>query len=214
VVALIMGSFGTVVVAAHAVTLNYASLIFMVPLGIGMATTALVGQAVGRGQLLEARRIGYVGIGMCFVIMCVSGTVTIVCADLIAGLYSGDADVVALAVSLLIVAAVMQLGDGSQATAAGALRGLKDTRIPLFINAFVYWCVGFTVAYWLGVQRGMGAWGVWFGLSCCLWLAAITLTLRFRKVMTAMIASQKSDPCIVAGASAASVSAAPNAQFN
>jgi len=194
VVALIMGSFGTVVVAAHAVTLNYASLIFMIPLGIGMATTALVGQAIGRGQPFEARRIGYVGIGLCFLIMCLTGTGTVLFATDIASLYSDDANVVVLSASLLILAAIMQLGDGSQATAAGALRGLKDTRIPLYINAFVYWCVGFTVAYYVGVRLAYGARGVWFGLACCLWLAAIALTLRFSRVMNRVIDSGSAAP--------------------
>jgi MATE family multidrug resistance protein len=187
VVALIMGSFGTVIVAAHAVTLNYASLVFMIPLGIGMATTSLVGQAVGRGHALEARRVGYVGITICFILMCLTGAATIVFAVDIAHLYSDDANVVALSASLLILAAVMQLGDGSQVTAAGALRGLKDTRIPLLINAVVYWGVGFTIAYYVGVSLAYGAWGVWFGLACCLWLAAIALTLRFRSVMRHLI---------------------------
>lgn len=187
-VALIMGSFGTVVVAAHAVTLNYASLIFMIPLGVGMATTALVGQAVGRGEPSVARRIGYVGIGMCFLLMCFSAALTIAYAGGIARLYSNDADVIAMSASLLIIAAALQLGDGSQVTAAGALRGLKDTRVPLLINGFVYWCVGFSVAYIVGVILDYGAQGVWFGLCSCLWLAAILLTLRFRRVMNNVIA--------------------------
>jgi MATE family multidrug resistance protein len=188
VVALIMGSFGTVVVAAHAVTLNYASLIFMIPLGVGMATTALVGQAIGRGAPRVAQRLGYVGIGMCLLLMCVSAALTIANASGIAELYSSDRDVIVLSTSLLFIAAVLQLGDGSQVTAAGALRGIKDTKVPLLINAFVYWCVGFAVAYLLGVILGYGARGVWFALCSCLWIAAILLTLRFRKVMNAIIA--------------------------
>ncbi len=187
VVALIMGSFGTVVVAAHAVTLNYASLIFMIPLGVGMATTTLVGQAIGREEPRIARRVGFVGIAMCFLLMCVSAGLTIVYADTIARLYSNDAEVITLATSLLLIAAVLQLGDGSQVTAAGALRGLKDTKVPLLINAFVYWCVGFVVAYVLGVGLDYGARGVWFGLCCCLWIAAVLLTLRFRNVMNSMM---------------------------
>lgn len=185
--ALILGSLGTIVVAAHAVTLNYASLIFMIPLGVGMGTTALVGQAIGRNEPRAARRIGYVGIAMCFLLMCISAGLTAASAGAIARLYSGDEAVITLATSLLFIAAVMQLGDGSQVTAAGALRGLKDTRIPLLINAFVYWCVGFGIAYLLGVRFGYGARGVWIGLGVCLWVAAILLTLRFHKVMNSLI---------------------------
>jgi MATE family multidrug resistance protein len=82
----------------------------------------------------------------------------------------------------------MQFGDGSQVTAAGALRGLKDTRAPLAINAFVYWCVGFSIAYFLGVRSGYGAHGVWIGLCCCLSVAGVLLTLRFRQVVNRHIA--------------------------
>jgi MATE family multidrug resistance protein len=187
-VALMMGSFGTVVVAAHAVTLNFASLIFMIPLGVGMATTAVVGQAIGRGEPQNARRIGYVGIAMCLFMMCISACCTIAYAPHIARLYSGDEAVITLATSLLFIAALMQFGDGSQVTAAGALRGLKDTRVPLAINAFVYWCVGFSIAYFLGVRSGYGAHGVWIGLCCCLSVAGVLLTLRFRQVVNRHIA--------------------------
>lgn len=198
VVALIMGSFGTIVVAAHAVTLNYASLIFMIPLGIAMATTALVGQATGRGDPLAARRLGRIGIGLCGVLMCCSAVFTAVFATQIARLYTPDHDVVALSSSLLIIAAVLQIGDGTQVTAAGALRGLKDTRIPFLINAVVYWGVGFSVAYFLGVTLAYGARGVWFGLCCCLWVAAVVLTLRFHAVMRGAI-SNATIPAVARG---------------
>jgi MATE family multidrug resistance protein len=192
-VALMMGSFGTVVVAAHAVTLNYASLVFMVPLGIGMATTSLVGQAIGRADLLVARRIGYLGIGLCFVTMCLTAVFTVTFSTTIASLYSTDSAVIELAASLLVIAAIMQLGDGTQVTAAGALRGLKDTRVPLLINAFVYWGIGFTVALVFGVHLGYGAIGVWLGLCCCLWAAAVLLSVRFSIVMRAVITAAEHD---------------------
>ena len=192
-VALMMGSFGTVVVAAHAVTLNYASLVFMLPLGIGMATTSLVGQAIGRADLLVARRIGYLGIGLCFVTMCLTAVFTVTFSTTIASLYSTDSAVIELAASLLVIAAIMQLGDGTQVTAAGALRGLKDTRVPLLINAFVYWGIGFTVALVFGVHLGYGAIGVWLGLCCCLWAAAVLLSVRFSIVMRAVITAAEHD---------------------
>jgi multidrug resistance protein, MATE family len=187
VVALIMGSFGTVVIAAHAVTLNFASLVFMIPLGIAMATTALVGQAIGRAEPRVAKRIGLVGISMCLLVMCISASCTIAYAQDIASLYSRDASVIRLAAALLVIAAIMQLGDGCQVAAAGALRGLKDTRVTLLINATVYWGVGFTVAYYAGVRLDYGPFGVWFGLCCCLWTAGIWLSLRFRSVINRRI---------------------------
>ncbi|HCU89484.1 MAG TPA: MATE family efflux transporter, partial [Gammaproteobacteria bacterium] len=155
------------------------------------ATTSIVGQAIGRKEPENARRIAYVGITMCLVIMCASAACTVAFGTDIARLYSTDDAVVALAASLLMIAALMQLGDGMQVTAAGALRGLKDTRIPLGINAFVYWCVGFSIAYTLGVHFDYGAPGVWVGLCCCLWVAGILLTMRFRHVINRQISKLK-----------------------
>ena len=182
VVALIMGSFGTTAVAAHAVTLNYISLVFMVPLGVGMGTTALVGQAIGRGQPLLARRIGFVAMLVALLLMCVSGSLTIIFATEIVHLYSRDEALVSLATTLLMIAAVLQLGDGTQVVAAGALRGLKDTQVPLLINASVYWGVGFVLSLVLGIRFAYGAPGVWIGLCCSLWLAAFLLVGRFHRI--------------------------------
>jgi MATE family multidrug resistance protein len=127
---------------------------------------------------------------MCFALMSASAAVTIALADDIASLYANDPEVVALASSLLLIAAILQLGDGTQVTAAGALRGVKDTRVPLLINGLVYWCIGFTVAYVLGVELGYGAKGVWLGLTCSLWIAAILLTRRFGKVMNTFLIAE------------------------
>lgn len=90
-----------------------------------------------------------------------------------------NADVVALAVKLLAVAAIFQIVDGVQVTAAGALRGLKDTRIPMLIGIFAYWCVGLFTGYIFGILLGFGAIGFWWRLAIGLAIAAIILTWRF-----------------------------------
>jgi MATE family multidrug resistance protein len=87
----------------------------------------------------------------------------------------------ALAVGLLGIAAVFQLFDGTQVTASGALRGLKDTRVPMLIGAVAYWGVGMVVAVGLGFGLGLGATGIWWGLTLGLAAAAVLLTLRFRR---------------------------------
>ena len=182
-VALIMGSLGTDVVAAHAVTLNFASIVFMLPLGIGMGATSLVGRAIGAQCPRLARSYGIAAYGMAFVMMLVSATITITLASSIAELYTQDKAVINLAAALLVVAAFLQVGDGTQAAVSGALRGLKDTTVPMVFNAIVYWGIGFTIAYYLAVFRHYGGIGVWIGLAVCIWVAAIFLIWRFHHVV-------------------------------
>ncbi len=178
-VALLMGQLGTAAIAAHQVVLNYSGLVFMVPLGFAMALTVRVGQAVGRGDAVGARRIGLTGLGLCAVITLVSGTTTMWFAQRITQIYSTDVAVVELSVLLFGIAAWLQIGDGIQVAAAFALRGFKDTRVPLLINAANYWGVGFGLAYGLGIVFGHGAQGIWIGLTAALWSAGAMLIARF-----------------------------------
>ena len=186
--ALLMGTLGKNYAAAHQITLNYAGLVFMVPLGLAFATAVLVGQAIGRRQPATALRVGKVGITLCLGIAAGFGLTTFLFAPCIARLYTQDAAVVSLAASLLTISAFLQVGDGTQSAAAGALRGLKDTRVPMVINGAIYWLVGFASAYSLGIGAGYGARGIWFGLALALCTAAIVLTWRFRRVVGRQIA--------------------------
>jgi multidrug resistance protein, MATE family len=139
----------------------------------------LVGQAVGRGDPSGARRSGYTGFGLCGAITLVSGTTTYLFAEQITRAYTTDPAVAALTLALLEVAALLQIGDGIQVAAAFALRGLKDTRVPLMLNAATYWGVGFTLAYGLGLVWGYGAIGIWTGLTVALWTAGALLIGRY-----------------------------------
>ena len=178
-VALLMGAIGTTAVAAHQVVLNYSGLVFMVPLGLGMALTVVVGQAVGRLDMAGARRVGLTGMVLCGMVSIVAGVTTWVFATPLAGLYGADRDVTELAIVLFKVAAALQIGDGIQVAAAFALRGLKDTKVPMLLNAANYWGIGFALAYLLGITLGHGAIGIWIGLATALCAAAVTLIARF-----------------------------------
>jgi MATE family multidrug resistance protein len=178
-VALLMASLGTVAVAAHQIVLSYSGLVFMVPLGLAMALTVCVGQAVGRGDVSGAGRIGYVGIVTCMVLSSVSAITTFYFGPAIATIYTQDKAVLELSVMLFKLAALLQLGDGIQVAGAFALRGLKDTRVPLILNAINYWGFGFVAAYVLGVIFELGAQGVWTGLSFALLSAAFLMVARF-----------------------------------
>ena len=181
--ALMMGRLGATYAAAHQVTLNYAGIVFMLPLGIGFATAVLVGQAIGAGAPREARRIGLVGVSVCFGVAGSIAAVTLVGAEQIARLYTRDPQVIGLAGTLLLASAFLQWGDGTQSAASGALRGLKDTRVPMMINGVIYWGVGFTTAWSLGLGFGLGGIGIWAGLALALCTAAVVLTLRFRHII-------------------------------
>jgi MATE family multidrug resistance protein len=177
--ALIMGSMSAVTAAAHQIALNYASFMFMVPLAISSATTIHAGHTLGRGDRERARSVGLLGIAICAAVMAVSAVGIVVLNDGIAALYTRDPPVRDLAATLLLLAALFQLSDGIQVGAAGALRGFKDTAVPLVLCVVSYWVVGFTLAYYTGVERGGGPIYVWVGLTVGLSVSAVLLVSRF-----------------------------------
>ncbi|MCC5639742.1 MATE family efflux transporter [Nostoc sp. CHAB 5844] len=184
VVTFIMGQMGTTPLAAHQIALQTASMSFQFALGISLATTVRVGQLAGEQNLQSMRLAGYVGIALGALSMAIAGIIFWLVPKLVVSLYldidnPNNQDVVALAVKLLAIAAIFQIVDGVQVTAAGALRGLKDTRIPMLIGIFAYWCVGLLTGYALGIWFGYGAIGLWWGLAIGLASAATVLTFRF-----------------------------------
>jgi MATE family multidrug resistance protein len=180
--ALLIGSLGTTIVASHQVAINVASVAFMLPLGIAMATTVRVGRAVGRGDAEGVRYAGFVGIGASLLTQTFSCAAMALFPNAIAALWTSDPDVVALAGQLLLLAAIFQFSDGIQVTANGALRGLKDTTVPMVITVLAYWGIGMPLGYWLGFGMGLGARGIWIGLIAGLTGAALLLFLRFARL--------------------------------
>ncbi|NCT66973.1 MAG: MATE family efflux transporter [Rhodanobacteraceae bacterium] len=181
-VALAIGTLGTDVVASHQIALNVASVAFMVPLGLAMAVTVRVGHAVGRGDAQGVRDAGWVGIALTLATQCVSAGAMLLLPQRIAALYTTDAAVIALAAQLLVLAGLFQFSDGIQVAANGALRGLKDTRLPMVITMFAYWGVGMPVGALLAFPQGLGARGMWIGLIAGLSVAALLLPWRFWKL--------------------------------
>ena len=179
---LTIGTLGADTVASHQVALNVASLFFMIPLGIAMATTVRVGHAVGRDDAAGVRHAGYAGIGLTFATQALSGSIMLLLPATIAAIYSNDPEVIVLAAQLMVLAALFQFPDGIQVAANGALRGLKDTRIPMFITTFAYWGVGMPVGWWLAFPQAMGARGMWIGLIAGLGVAALLLSWRFQRL--------------------------------
>jgi multidrug resistance protein, MATE family len=185
--ALLMGRISTTALAAHQIALQVTAILFMVPFGIGMAATVRVGHAVGRGDVAAIRRAGLVAMLLGIFLVTILTLAVILARFAIARFFLGgdlrgvDATI-DLAAKLLLVGATFFITDGIQSIAVGALRGMKDTRIPLLFAAISYWVIGFWLSYLLGFWTTLGAVGVWFGLSIGTVIYATLLVLRFRLV--------------------------------
>jgi MATE family multidrug resistance protein len=179
--ALLIGSLGTDIVAGHQIALNVASVTFMAPLGLAMATTVRVGHAVGRGDPDAVRWAGFAGVTASLASQLVSCALMALFPHAIAALYTDDAAVAAVAAQLLLFAAAFQFSDGIQVTANGALRGLKDTTGPMAITTLAYWGIGMPAGYLLCFHFGHGAPGMWTGLIAGLSVAAALLFWRFAR---------------------------------
>src|SRR4051794_34941110 len=184
--ALLMGLISTTALAAHQIALQVTAVLFMVPLGIGMAATVRVGHAFGRNEPDAVRRAGLVAalLGIAFV---AALTIAIVLGRYALGRLffgSGDASAatVELTATLLLVGATFFIADGLQTIIGGALRGLNDTRMTLVFAAIGYWCIAFPIAWMLAFYAHLGAIGVWIGLSIGSFVYAGLLILRFERL--------------------------------
>jgi len=185
--ALLMGWLGTAELAAHQIALQIASIMFMVPFGISMAATVRVGHAAGRVDSAGTRRAGVAALVLAAAFMAAMTVLVGVSRDEIPALFLGDAAsdagaTAALAATLLLLGASFFIADGVQTVAAGALRGLNDTRVPLLFAAICFWPIGFAACYVLGFGLGLGAIGIWIGLSLAVMLYAVLLVWRFQRL--------------------------------
>ena len=184
---LLMGTVGAAALAAHQIARNCASITFMVPLGIGMASTVRVGIAAGGGDLAAARRAGVVALTLGGLFMLLSGVLMALFGAPLAGLYLGagardDAVVIAMSARFLQFAAAFQLFDGLQVVGARVLRGLKDARMPMVLAGASYWLVGAPVCVFLAVGLNMRGDGIWIGFVICLAVAALLMCARFMRL--------------------------------
>jgi MATE family, multidrug efflux pump len=187
---LLMGLISTTALAAHQIALQIAAILFMVPFGIGMAATVRVGHAIGRRDPGALRRAGYVAVLLSGAFMSLMTLAVILARFEIAAIFLGEAsDATAqLTAMLLLIGATFFIADGVQATTAGALRGMNDTRMPLLFATISYWLVGFASAYALAFWVSLGAKGVWIGLSLGTAVYATLLILRFRLLARRLVA--------------------------
>lgn len=189
VVSILVGTRGAEITAAHQIALNFAATMFMIPLALSAATTVRIGQALGKGSQHGARLGGVTGILMCGAFMAVSATFLLLFRDLVVGIYTNDPSVTEIAISLLLMAAIFQIADGVQIGSAGALRGYKDTRIPMLINTFSYWALGFPLAYLAAITFRAPPAYIWAGFVLGLSAAAVLLTIRFNRLSRQLVAT-------------------------
>jgi MATE family multidrug resistance protein len=186
--ALFMGWMGTTSLAGHEIALNMASLTYMVPLGFSGAAAAIVGRAVGRGDIVAAKRDALAAILCSVSVMCLSALGFVFAPEWLARRYTDEAATLAVAVSLIPLAGAFQMFDGAQAVISGVLRGTGDTRIPAILHLLAFWGAGVPLGAYLGFYTDLRERGLWWGLVAGLGAAAILqcgrLIIRFRGPIT------------------------------
>ena len=192
-ISILIGTRGPAITAAHQIALNFASTMFMIPLAISAATTVRIGQALGARNPTLARVAGAMGITMCGVFMAFSALLLLVFRDTIVGIYTQDTSVQTIAISLLLMAAIFQVADGVQIGAAGALRGYKDTRVPMVINMISFWLLAFPISYLAAVTYRASPAMIWLGFVIGLSVAAFLLTVRYVKVSRVSVSTTAGD---------------------
>ena len=180
---ILMGLLGADALGAHQLVMNCISVIFMVPLGIAQAATVRVAVALGSGVPEMARRAGVVALALGVAYMAIMAAVLVAAPRAIARIYvdidaPSNRGLVGIALYLLAIAALFQIFDGMQAIAAGALRGYRDTTVPLLLAVIGYWGIGFVGGWLLAFPAGYGPIGLWSGLAVGLAAVALMLTVR------------------------------------
>lgn len=187
VVALLMAKFGTITIAAHQAAINFASLIYMLPLSISMTLTIIVGFEVGARRFTDARRYGLLGIGTAVCLSVISALGLIYYNSKVAAFYSDSAEVLPLIEAFLVYAAFFQLSDAIAAPIQGILRGYKDVKVTFIMALVSYWLIGLPVGYFLANYTAQGAFGYWIGFIAGLAAGAVGLALRLRYVQRAVM---------------------------
>jgi MATE family multidrug resistance protein len=196
-VGLLVARFGVVPTSAHQIALNFSSIVFMVPMSLGIALITRVGQALGEGDPVRARFVGWVGIGVSLLFSLVSATGIVLFRHAIASAYSNDPAVQDMTASLLLLAALFQLSDATQVAASSAIRGYKVTRMPMLIHLIAFWVIAIPLGVILGLAPAWSPWspakpmaaqGFWISLVIGLSVAAVLLSWFFMHLSRQRIA--------------------------
>ncbi len=180
IAAVIAGTLGANALASHQIAINIASVSYMAATGLGSAATIRIGNQSGRGDVRNLRMAARSLFIMTAAWMGLAGLIILLFKNTLAGFYSKDEMVLALAGKMLIVVVIFQLSDGLQAVGLGALRGFTDVRVPTLITFFAYWIIALPAAWLLAQYSPYGAMGIWYALAGGLTISAILLLSRFQ----------------------------------
>ncbi len=176
---IMMGWLGENQLAAHQIAINVASTTYMMASGLGIAGGIRVGEGRGLHSITKIRFSANVALLLVIAFMTLMMVAILFLRDFIVRIYISDAEVIALASELMLIAAFFQLSDGVQVVALGILRGISDVSIPTWITLFAYWVISLPLGYYLGFVQHKDAGGIWIGLLVGLSVSAILLTMRF-----------------------------------
>lgn len=178
--AIFIGTIGAVEQAAHQVAINMASMTYMMASGISSAATIKTGNNFGREDFMSLRLSAISSYHIVLGFMSLTALIFIVFNQFLPWIYTSDTNVISIAAQLLIIAGFFQLFDGTQVVGLGILRGIGDVNVPTIITFVAYWIIGLPIGYYLGITLGLGANGVWYGLTAGLLVSSILLFLRFQ----------------------------------
>lgn len=168
--------------AAHKIALDLAALTFMMAGGIGSAATISISNYLGNKNYQALKQSGRSVAILAFVFMCITCVLFLITNEILPTFYTEDVEVIAIASSLLVVAAFFQISDGLQVTMIGALRGLHDVNYPTIMTLIGYWVFAIPVSYVLAIELNLGPEGIWYGYLTGLTIVAIGLIIRFEKL--------------------------------
>ncbi len=178
--AILIGMISAVDQAAHQVAISLAAMTYMMASGVSAAATIKTGNNFGKGHFSDLRNSAISSYHIVLLFMTVTAIIFMVFNNLLPWLYTSDKDVITIAAQLLIIAGLFQLFDGAQVVGLGVLRGIRDVNIPTLITFIAYWIVGLPIGYYLGISLGMGANGIWYGLTLGLFMSALLFFIRFK----------------------------------
>ena len=185
-VGLFIARYSIDTIAAHQIASNFSGLIFMVPMGLSIAVSARVGNAIGRSSATDVKLAAKLGLFFSIIFMACAATITLLIPAQIISVYSNESSVIDIGAQLILMAAIFMLFDGLQVTTAGALRGMKDTLVPMLLSGISYWIIGFPLGFFMAEIMGYQAMGYWIGFIAGLSSAAVLLGFRLRFLLKRM----------------------------
>lgn len=189
-----MGWMGAKAQAAHQIAINLASISYMAATGLAAAAAIRVGNQLGKKDIRTMRKAAQSLQGLVIVFMSICALLFVLGRNWLPSLYIDDPEVISIAAMLMIYAALFQLSDGVQVVGLGALRGMRDVKMPTLFTFFAYWVVALPLGYFLSFVLDFGPAGIWFALFLGLTVSAILVFFRFNRISKKLLHESESTP--------------------